>query len=453
MEPTRTETDLLGPAEVPASALYGVQTHRAIANFPVRGAHTLGDLPPLVDALMYVKEAAARMNGRIGDLSPRISEALALAAVAVREQRMYRDFPVHSLHGGGGTSANMNANEVLANIANESLGGTRGRYHPVHPNDHANRNQSTNDVYPAACHIAVILRWPSLRKTLNSLCEAFDVHTTSPEGSWSRLARTCLQDAVCTTFADFWSGARDMLQRASGRLDQAIDDLHAVPLGATVAGRRTDVPDAYYTGIVSELRDVTGDPEFRQSTNPFDALQNADDMGLVSSTLAGLANALVKIAHDLRLLSSGPEAGFGEIQLPAVQPGSSAMPGKINPVIPEFVVQVCLRVSGHDHTCQACLRHAELDLNVWESTIVTGILESMELMESAVTALTERCIRGLKVDAVANERHTQSIIPQLTRLMRQFGYEAVTELCREANFDPGAIRRLVQQRWPESMNE
>ena len=445
--PTRMESDLLGPLAVPANTLYGVQTQRACENFPLAGQRSLGSFPTLVRGLLLIKLAAARTNTRIGVLAPGVGEAIAAAAQELLADPDPAQFPIHHLHGGGGTSANMNANEVLANLAEERLGGQRGQYAQVHPNDHVNANQSTNDVYPAACHIAILLQWPALEAAVARLIAAFQ-EKIADIGAIPRLARTCLQDAVEISYGDLIGGYASMLSRARGRIELAVHALYAVPLGGTIAGRASDVPAAYFDRILPALCEATGDPRFHRSDNLFDAAQNLDDIVAVSAQLALLAAGILKLAQDLRLLSSGPEGGLGEMRLPAVQPGSSIMPGKVNPVIPEHVIQLCFKVLGNDRACAAAHEHGELDLNVWESTAVFSVLESMELLEAAAHCLRERCIVGLEVDPVRSAAHAQTIIPELTELMKRHGYSRVSAVCKEAAGDLARLRELLREHFP-----
>ena len=444
----RVEADLLGPVEVPAEALFGAQTQRAIGNFPAGHQRTIGSFPRLVRALLLVKKAAARTNGQIGCLPEIAARTVERAADRLLEAIPAAQFPVHYLHGGGGTSANMNVNEVLANVSEELLGGRRGEYRQFHPNDHINLNQSTNDVYPTACHMAVIFQWQGLRAALDAFAEGLDdVATRWGSGPW--LARTCLQDAVDIRLGDYFGGLVSQVRRLRERLDSAVDRLHTVNLGGTICGRDQDAPAAYRERIVANLAAVTGDDGYRQAGNLFDAAQNADELLAVSAALDILARSLVKIAGDFRLLSSGPEAGLGELHLPAAQPGSSVMPGKVNPVMPEFVMQIAFRVMGNHAMCAAGLDHGELDLNVWESSMTFAVLESMELLESGLAAFTDKCVSGLQPNAIVNAAHVQSLIPRLTRLARRYGYQRVTEVCKRAPSDPQALRALLDKAFPE----
>ncbi len=441
---TRMESDLLGEVAVPARALYGAQTRRAALNFPVHGQKTVGEYPEMVRALMEIKEAAAVVNRRRGFLPSRIALALVASARTVKGGGFGGEFPVHFLHGGGGTSANMNANEVLANLAEERLGGRRGQYRKVHPNDHANLHQSTNDVYPTACHLAVLRAWPRLEEEIKSLAATLGTRRRELRGR-RRLARTCLQDAVEVTWGDLLGGYEAFVRRAGRRLAGAVDQLYAVNLGGTIVGRAGDAPAAYRRDILPALRKVTGLPRLRRAADLFDAAQNADDLAAVGAQLGLLARGLVKIAQDFRLLSSGPEGGLGEIRLPAVQPGSSIMPGKVNPVIPEFLIQACFQAMGAQAVCEAALAHGELDLNVWESALVFNLLDAMDVMAAAVGAFGEKCVAGFTVDEAANAAHGRSIIPLLTRAMRRHGYAKVSAVCKKANGNPGKIRRLLEK--------
>ncbi len=440
----RIEHDLLGTIEVPTEALYGAQTQRAVVNFPLRSEKTIGHYPLLIAGLMAVKKAAAAANRRGGFLADEVAEAIDRAAEAVMREPLVDHFPVHRFHGGGGTSANMNANEVLANLAEQSLGGRRGEYRRVHPNDHVNRHQSTNDVYPTACHLALAAGWRETRPACARLAKTLAARAQE----WRelpRLTRTCLQDAVEGTYGELLGGYAGFLERARARIDTAVEALYAVNLGGTVVGRPDAVPRAYFDAVIPELRRATGDEAWHRAANLADAFQNCDAMVNVSAQLETAARGLIKIAKDLRLLGSGPQAGLGEIRLPAVQPGSSIMPGKINPVIPEFVIQLGLEVTGLHAACAQALDHGELDLNVWESLVVFNTLEAMEHLANAATVLDERCLRELTVDETRSRAHAESMMPLLTRLADEHGYARISELCRRAGGDLTLLRRLLAE--------
>jgi aspartate ammonia-lyase len=371
-------------------------------------------------------------------------KAIQLATNQLMEGYSPTHFPIHYLHGGGGTSTNMNINEVLANLGEEAMGGHRGEYHLLRPNDHINLNQSTNDVYPTACHFAVLLLWPDLKKVLDNFShQLFTLGQTYKDQT--RLARTCLQDAIDINYNDYWGGMAEQIRRLTDCLDNAIDRLHVVNLGGTICGRAEDVPSSYLEHIIPNLSSVTGDSRFRISDNLYDSAQNPDDLVSVSARLDILARSLIKIAEDMRFLSSGPQAGLGEIVLPVVQQGSSIMPGKVNPVMPEFVIQIAFRVIGNHAMCVAGLDHGELDLNIWESSIIFPILESMELLIEGIKAFTIKCIQGIHPESRINDLHTNSLMPRISRLVRKYGYQRVSEVCRQANRDIKKLEYLLDQ--------
>ena len=443
----RLEQDSLGEVAIPADALYGAQTARAIANFPLDGQRRLGDHPALVRGLIAVKVAAARTNAEIGAIDTPIADAIEAAAKKLDDYDLGDVFPIHHLHGGGGTSANMNANEVLANLAEEHLGGRRGAYRIVDPLDHVNCHQSTNDVYPTALHLAVIDAWSHLEAVLDRLVTSLG-SCVDRFGHEPRLARTCLVDAVATTFEDLFGGSIAAFERGAVRVADAVEELKAVPLGGTIVGRRSDVPPEYLDRILHHLAESTSVVGLRHPGDFFDAAQNIDDLVAVSSALTLLAGTVSKIARDLRLLASGPEAGIGELHLPAMQPGSSAMPFKVNPVIPEFVIQLCWKVGANHHLATMGHELSELDLNVWESAVGLPILESMQLLGTAAETLAGRCLEGLEPDVERNRRNATSLIPLVTDLKRTHGYRSIDALVRQSGGDVAQLRALLDEHHP-----
>ena len=441
----RMENDFLGRVKVPATALYGGHTQRARNNFPLKGERSIGHYPNLIEALLRVKHAAAEANYKAHFLNHRISHAIIQGAEDLIGQKAYQHFPVHRLHGGGGTSANMNANEVLANCAEEHCGGRRGEYRWVHPNDHVNLHQSSNDVYPTACHMAIISQWPLLSCAIGQLRQ-----TLQAKGSQfrhePRIARTCLQDAISVTFGDLFESYEALLARSHDRITRAVEVLHAVNLGGTIVGRTLDVPEGYRQRIIPILQEVTRDADYYLADNLFDAAQNPDSLVAVSGALELLARALIKIAKDLRLLSSGPETGLGELKLPAVQPGSSIMPGKVNPVIPEFVVQCSFQVIGNHVASATSVDHGELDLNVWKSVPVFNILDSMQLLSNATVTLVKLCVKDLSVVKERGRQNISTLIPLLTNLMKSRGYSSVSKIYQEARGDGPKIRTLLEEK-------
>ncbi len=262
----------------------------------------------------------------------------------------------------------------------------------------------------------------------------------------ARIARTCLQDAVEITFGDLLGGYAAMVRRIRNRLAESVDRLHIVNLGGTIVGRSLDAPKAFRSAIVPELAKVARDKRYRQAADLYDAAQNPDEMAAVSGELDLAARCLIKLAQDFRLMASGPEAGLGEIRLPAVQPGSSIMPGKINPVMPEFLIQSCFQAIGNNAACLAAVDHGELDLNVWESAMVFNILDATEGLTAALSAFEERCVRGFEADKERNRRNADSIMPLLTRAMRKQGYSRTSGIVKRAKRDPATIRQLLRRK-------
>jgi len=441
----RLERDFLGEVKVPQRALYGGQTQRALENFPLKGERSIGCYPTLIQALLQIKWAAALTNHKANFLETSISKAISTGAQYLINQPFTHNFPVHYLHGGGGTSANMNANEVLANYAEESLGGKRGRYQLVHPNNHVNLHQSSNDVYPSACRMAVISQWLELSYDITCLQETLRTKKLEVADK-PRIARTCLQDAVNVTFGDLFGSYESLIARVSHRIGTAVEPLYTLNLGGTIVGRSSDTPEEYQENIIPLLQEVTRDAKYHQSSNLFDAAQNPDELIALSSSLEIAARSLIKISKDLRLLNSGPDTGLGEIQLPALQPGSSIMPGKINPVIPEFVIQCCFQVVGNHTTCAATIDHGELDLNVWESMSVFNILNSMNLLSQACSGLAAKCIKDLVIVSKKNDPDTKPLIPLLTDLMKSHSYSEVSRICQEAEGQTEKIRKLLKEK-------
>jgi len=445
--PFRMESDLLGSTAVPIEAFHGAQTQRALENFPTGNRRTIGDYPDLIRGMMVVKLAAAKVNCAGGFLSGRVADAIVASAEEVLREELYDRFPIHFLHGGGGTSANMNANEVLANMAEERLGGRRGEYQLVHPNDHVNLHQSTNDVYPTACHIAIILKWKELRGALERLAEAFSVRAREL-ASQSRIARTCLQDAVPIGFGNFLGGYASLLKRSLRRLQRLVEDLYSVNMGGTIVGRKKDVPPSYLSAIVPAIAEELGDTGFRQAEDLYDAAQNPDPIAAVASMLSILARGLVKIGKDFRLMGSGPECGFGEILMPPVQPGSSIMPGKVNPVIAEFLIQTAFQAMGHGAACQVAVDHGELDLNVWESIMIANVLDAMSELGDGIRAFEFKCVSGFTVVVDRNTENAGTIAPMLVELMHKCGYSAASAVCREAGGDREKLGRMLREVGP-----
>jgi len=426
---TRTEHDLLGEREVPADALYGVQTLRALENFPITGT-ALREFPVLIEALAAVKEAAALANVESGLMDKTLGDLIARAAREIRAGRHHEHFVVDMIQGGAGTSTNMNANEVIANRALELLGKERGEYSDVHPNNHVNLSQSTNDVYPTAVKIALHRAIELLRTAMRELAEAF-LAKGEEFNPFIKMGRTQLQDAVPMTLGqEFTAFGHTMLEDVD-RLGEAQALIREINMGATAIGTGINAPSGYATIVCRELSRITG---LALITAP-DLVEATADTGAfvqLSGVLKRCAVKLSKICNDLRLLSSGPRAGFGEINLPAMQPGSSIMPGKVNPVIPEVVNQVCFDIIGGDVTVTIAAEAGQLQLNVFEPVIAYRLLHGIDTLKNACVVLRERCVAGITANPSRMRQFVEHSIGIVTALVPVIGYEHATSVAKEA---------------------
>jgi aspartate ammonia-lyase len=423
----RLEEDALGTRLMPDDLAYGIQTARAVENFSISG-RTIADIEGFVAAIIAIKRAAACANTRAGDLEPRIADAIDKAANEYADAVRQQDFPVDIYHGGGGTAANMNVNEVLANRASEILTGRQGS-EPVHPNTHVNMGQSTNDVIPSAMKMAIGGEISALRGSLAILIKAL-IEKEETFANVVKLARTCLQDALPVTFGQQFSGYRAAFERQAGDLETLEASCLHLPLGATAVGTAFGASDAYRKFVFEELQALTG-KAYQAEENLFDALQNADHWIRVSASLKAIAITLSKFSADLRLMSSGPRAGLSEINLPAVQPGSSIMPGKVNPVMPEMMMQVAFRVIGNDATVTRAAE-GELDLNVWESIILEAISESIRLMRRAIPLFVSGCVSGIEVNVERCLADASGSLALSTALAAIYGYPAASAVAKYA---------------------
>jgi aspartate ammonia-lyase len=426
-EGMRLEEDALGFRWLPDETAYGIQTVRAVENFSISG-RSIVDIEGFVAAIILIKQAAARANRRSGELDVGIAEAIEAAAVEQLAGVRRQDYPVDIYHGGGGTAANMNVNEVLANRASEILSGRKGA-DPVHPNTHVNMGQSTNDVIPSAMKIAVGGELAKLKAGLVVLVGALRDQETALVHV-VKLGRTCLQDALPITFGQQFSGYRAAFERQIGEIDALESTCLGLPLGATAIGTSFGASAQYRQFVLEELFGLSG-KAFRVEDNLFDALQNADHWLKVSATLKAIAVTLSKLSADLRLMSSGPRAGLGEISLPAVQPGSSIMPGKVNPVMPEMMMQVAFRVIGNDATVTRAAE-GELDLNVWESIILEAVSESIRLMRKAIPLFVNKCIAGIEVNADVGFADASGSLALSTALASIYGYPSASAVAKHA---------------------
>ena len=389
---TRIEKDLLGERAVPADSLYGIHTLRAVENLRF-SARVLGDYPDYVRALATVKKAAARANRDAQVIDARRQDAIEWACDALIRGEHLAQFPADMLAGGGSIAINMNVNEVVANLASEYLGGARGSYQPVHPKLHVNASQSTADVCHTAVRMTVLGRWSGLRRALARCVGTFRAKATELRPVVT-ISRTCLQDASRVSLGELFGGHAEVIARRAGELGRSVRALARINLGGTAIGSGSGAPAAYRRAIVKRLNEIAGH-NFTLRCNLYDAAQNIDDLGAVSAQIAMLAEVLIKIAQDLRLLASGPEGGFGEIILPAVQEGSSIFQGKINPAIPETMMQCCFQVLGCERVARLALERGELNLNVFEGAAAVNLFDAIEMMQRAVELFAERCVRGI----------------------------------------------------------
>ncbi|WP_238588116.1 aspartate ammonia-lyase [Gemmatimonas phototrophica] len=438
---TRLESDPLGTLEVPADALYGIQTVRALHNFPISG---LRPLEPFVVAQVWIKQAAARTHRATGRLDAQRATAIITAADEVLAGHHRDQFVVDPYQAGAGTSHNMNVNEVLANRANELLGAARGQYAPVHPNDHVNMAQSTNDTIPTNIRLAVLRQLPALLRAVQELSEALQDRGRAFDGI-VKAGRTHLQDAMPIRLGQEFTAYAGTLERCRRRVAEAADYLNDLGIGGSAVGTGVTVEPQYPALMVQHLREISGIPTLRVGEDRIQLMQSMGDAAAFSGALRGLAIDLSKVASDLRLMVSGPRTGLDEISLPAVQPGSSIMPGKINPSIPEMVNQVCFQVIGCDTTVTMAAEHGQLELNVMMPVIAHNVLLSMQLLTNAMDVLTQKCITGIQANPAMCAYWVERSAALATALMPQIGYAAAAELSKRSVREGVLIRDLVKR--------
>jgi len=437
----RIERDPLGELQVPAGAYYGVQTRRAIENFAISG---LTAPPELVVATILVKKAAARANAALGRLPADTANAIVAAADEVLAGSFRDQFVVDVYQAGAGTSHNMNANEVLANRASEILGGRLGEYTLVHPNDHVNMGQSTNDVYPTATRLALLLMLPDLLQRARALADGLR-EKSAEFAHVLKTGRTHLQDAVPITAGQELGGFAANIAHAATDVERAWEELCELNLGATAVGTGLNAGTDYTIMAIQDLAALTALP-LRPAADRFRVTQSMGDVLACSGALRRLAVEVGRVASDLRLLSMGPRAGIAELQLPAVQPGSSIMPGKVNPSVPEMVNQVCFQVFGCDATILAAADAGQLELNVMMPVIAWNALHATRILREAMRVLQERCVSGLRVDAARCQELLDRSTALATALSPYIGYASTAEIAKESVRTGRSIRDLVRER-------
>ena len=438
MSATRVERDPLGELPVPASALWGIQTERARLNFPISN---LRPLAPFVDAVVRIKKAAALTHKETRRLDAKLADAIVRAADEILGGEHRDQFVVDPYQAGAGTSHNMNANEVLANRANELLGGKRGEYKPVHPNDHVNMAQSTNDVIPTAIRLAALVELPALLEALDGLARAFLAKGKAFDAV-VKSGRTHLQDATPIRLGQEFTAYGHTVQRNRERIVRAADDLRDLGIGGTAVGTGLNAEPQYPPLMVKHLRSITG-VELREGKDRVQLMQSMGDAAAFSGALRTYAADLGKIASDLRLLASGPRTGLAEIVLPAVQPGSSIMPGKVNPSIPEMVNMVCFQAIGNDVTVATAAEAGQLELNVMMPVIAHNVLASMQILGNATRVLADRCVDGIEADAAQCAHWLERSPALVTALAPKIGYAEAAKLAKEAIAKNVTVRQLV----------
>lgn len=434
----RVEEDLIGKKEVPASAYYGIQSIRAHENFNITG-YTIDS--NLIEAIAYVKKAAALANMEVGSLPSDIGQAIAKAADEIIAGKWHEEFIVDPIQGGAGTSTNMNANEVIANRALEILEKEKGEYDIIHPNTHVNMAQSTNDAFPTAIHIATYRLIEQLEKTMKKLLSTFETKGAEFD-EVIKMGRTHLQDAVPIRLGQEFSAYASVLKRDINRLHQSSASMLQVNLGATAVGTGLNADPTYMKRSVEILAELTGIP-FVNAENLVDATQNTDGYTEISSTLKICMTNMSKIANDLRLMSSGPRTGFSELTLPARQPGSSIMPGKINPVICEAVNQVAFQVAGNDLTVSLASEAGQFELNVMEPVLVYNLHQSLHVMNQILGVFDEFCVEGIEANIEKCQSYVDKSLGVITALNPHIGYKKATKIAKEALETEASIRDLI----------
>jgi len=441
--PTRTEHDLLGDREVPDAAYYGVHTLRAVENFPITGT-PISIYPELIKALALIKQAAAEANHSLGLLDRARCEAIVAACREVAGGALHEQFVVDVIQGGAGTSTNMNANEVIANRALELLGHRRGQYQHLHPNEHVNIGQSTNDVYPSALKIATWYGIHGLVAAMAVLRQAFEVKAEEFK-DLLKMGRTQLQDAVPMTLGQEFGTYAVMLGEDEQRLREAALLICELNMGATAIGTGITAHPDYAARVIERLKALTGMPVVT-APNLIEATQDCGAFVQLSGVLKRVAVKLSKTCNDLRLLSSGPRAGLGEINLPPMQAGSSIMPGKVNPVIPEVVNQIAFEVIGNDVTVSFAAEAGQLQLNAFEPIIAHSLFKSVSHLRAGCLTLAERCVKGITANAERMRATVENSIGIVTALNPFIGYANATAVAQEAHASGGSVREVVLRR-------
>lgn len=434
----RVEKDSIGTKDVPENVYYGVQSLRAAENFHITG---LNMHPEIINSLAYIKKAAAITNCEAGLLDKRRTQAIVQACDEILEGKFREDFIVDPIQGGAGTSLNMNANEVIANRAIEILGGKKGDYSVVNPNDHVNCGQSTNDVIPTAGKMTSLRLLKKLKKQLLRLHSALEQKADEFDGV-IKMGRTQLQDAVPIRLGQEFKAYSVAILRDLNRMDKAMDEMRTLNMGGTAVGTGLNADESYLRRIVPNLSEISG-MDLVQAYDLIDATQNLDSFVAVSGAVKACAVTLSKIANDLRLMSSGPRAGFGEINLPAKQNGSSIMPGKVNPVIPEVVNQVAFNAIGNDMTITMAAEAGQLELNAFEPIIFYCLFQSIDTIAYAVNTFVDNCVIGITANETRCRYFVENSVGIITAICPYVGYQKAAEIAKEAIKTGEFVRKLI----------
>ncbi|HEY7383733.1 MAG TPA: class II fumarate hydratase [Beijerinckiaceae bacterium] len=426
---TRTETDTFGPIEVPAERYWGAQTQRSLMNFRIGGER----MPvPLVRALGLVKQAAALVNKDLGELEPRVADAVASAAAEVVQGKYDDEFPLVVWQTGSGTQSNMNANEVIASLANERLGGKRGGKSPVHPNDHVNRGQSSNDSFPTAMHIAAAREISDrLLPALRHLHRALDDKARG-FADIVKIGRTHLQDATPVTLGQEFSGYAAQVELAMARIEATLPGLYALAQGGTAVGTGLNAHPKFADAFAAKVAQLTNLP-FTSAANKFEALASHDALVFAHGALTSLASGLFKIANDIRLMGSGPRSGLGEISLPENEPGSSIMPGKVNPTQAEAMTMVCTQVMGNNATVAFAASQGHFELNVFKPVIGNAVLQSVRILADAAVSFADHCVVGIEPNRERISELMQRSLMLVTALAPKIGYDNAAAIAKAAH--------------------
>jgi fumarate hydratase class II len=431
----------MGEVKVPREAYYGAQTRRAVENFPISGLRFEREL---IKAMGLIKQACARANAELGLLQPRIARAVEKASGEVMEGRWDGEFVLDIFQTGSGTSTNMNANEVIANRANEILGGQKGVYRPVHPNDHVNLSQSSNDVFPSAIHIAA---FELLQKELLPALEGLHGALRKKEREFHpifKIGRTHLQDAIPMRLGQEFGGYARQVRLSIRRIRNGMVSLYELPLGGTAVGTGANRDVGFPEKAIGHINRLTGG-RFREALNHFEAQASRDGAVEMSGLLKTAAVSLTKIANDIRWLGSGPRCGIGEIRLPETQPGSSMMPGKVNPVIPESLIQVCAHVIGNDAAITLGGLGGYFELNTMMPLIAYDLMASTRLLARGAENFSKRCVEGLKADRARCEEMIEKSLALATALTPKIGYDEAARIARKAYEQGKTIRQVVEE--------